>query len=148
MSQGTWYEKGLSFACTRCGHCCSGSPGHVWVSIAEVDRLATRFSVSIQEFGRKYLRMVGSRLSLIESRGGDCVFWDAQAGCQVYEDRPDQCRSWPFWYANVSSAEDWENAARHCPGCNSGPLHDLVQIRERLRQAPDRPGWPDDEASE
>ena len=29
-----WYRDGLRFECTRCGHCCTGAPGYVWVDAA------------------------------------------------------------------------------------------------------------------
>lgn len=139
----TWYGSGLSFECTRCGNCCTGSPGHVWVSLPEVERLASHLSMTVDQFGGRYLRLVGSRLSLLESRAGDCVFWNAEVGCTVYEARPDQCRSWPFWHAHLADGEAWKRVSEFCPGCNSGANYDLVQIRSILQLAPDRPGWPD-----
>lgn len=141
--EATWYGSGLSFECTRCGNCCTGSPGHVWVSLPEVERLASRLSLTVDQFGSRYLRLVGARLSLLESRAGDCVFWNPEAGCTVYEARPDQCRSWPFWNGHLADRESWERVSKFCPGCNSGPNYDLVQIRSILQLAPDRPGWPD-----
>jgi Fe-S-cluster containining protein len=138
-----WYVDGLAFECTRCGNCCTGSPGHVWVSLPEVERLASRLSLTIDQFGSRYLRLVGSRLSLLESRRGDCVFWDAASGCTVYDARPDQCRSWPFWHSHLADPESWQKVSEFCPGCNSGPSYDLVQIRSILQLSPDRPGWPD-----
>ena len=27
-----WYRDGLRFECTRCGACCTGAPGYVWVT--------------------------------------------------------------------------------------------------------------------
>src|SRR5262249_1390597 len=35
-----WYQDGLRFECTRCGKCCSGFPGFVWVSEAELQAIA------------------------------------------------------------------------------------------------------------
>ena len=36
-----WYRDGLRFACTRCGACCTGAPGYVWVD-RRADRPAGR----------------------------------------------------------------------------------------------------------
>ena len=36
----TWYQDGLAFECTRCGACCTGAPGYVWVNDEEIARLA------------------------------------------------------------------------------------------------------------
>ena len=35
-----WYRDGLAFSCTRCGACCTGGPGYVWVSPEEIEELA------------------------------------------------------------------------------------------------------------
>jgi len=35
-----WYAHGLHFECTRCGDCCRGAPGYVWVREEEVERIA------------------------------------------------------------------------------------------------------------
>ena len=35
-----WYRDGLAFSCTRCGACCTGAPGYVWVSAEEIEQLA------------------------------------------------------------------------------------------------------------
>jgi Fe-S-cluster containining protein len=56
------------------------------------------------------------------------VFWDDRQGCQVYEDRPLQCRTYPFWRANVHSAENWQAEARACPGIGEGPLHSAEEV--------------------
>ena len=80
-----WIEKrgGLDFACTRCGDCCTGAPGYVWVGEAEIERLAAARGLARDEFGRRYLRRVGTRLSLIERPNGDCCFFEPGAGCTV-----------------------------------------------------------------
>jgi Fe-S-cluster containining protein len=119
-SSGPWYRDGLSFTCTRCGACCTGAPGYVWVDGPEIDRLAASRGESPEEFSRAFVRRVGDRLSLIEKPGGDCVFWDRSAGCTVYEARPVQCRTWPFWPENVESPEAWEHVTGVCPGAGKG----------------------------
>lgn len=143
MVEQFWYQDGLSFECTGCGACCTGAPGHVWVSEPEVTRLARRIGMSVEDFGRRYLRFARGRLSLVEKHNGDCIFWEKAVGCTVYEDRPDQCSSWPFWHGNLGSREDWDEVAEDCPGCNRGARWDLVQIQVELGRSPDRPDWPD-----
>ena len=42
----------------------------------------------------------------------------ARAGkalCKLYQARPTQCRTWPFWQEVVESAETWDQAANGCP---------------------------------
>lgn len=128
-----WYHEGLRFRCTGCGDCCSGEPGFVWVTQAEIDAMARHLDQSPAEFEQRYVRAVGVRRSLIELRSGDCVFLDRRnGGCLVYPARPRQCRTWPFWAANLRSPQTWQETAEACPGCNKGQLHRLEEIQQRL----------------
>ncbi|MFQ5418027.1 MAG: YkgJ family cysteine cluster protein [Myxococcota bacterium] len=126
-----WYLDGLRFSCTSCGHCCGGGPGTIRVSDAEIARLAGRHGLGVAEFRREYTRPLRrGDVSLVEKSNCDCVFYDRERGCTVYEDRPRQCRTWPFWRANLYSRENWELEARTCPGMNSGTLRDAAEIAE------------------
>jgi uncharacterized protein len=127
--QEPWYRDGLAFSCTKCGACCTGAPGFVWVNAEEIADLAGHRGMSVEEFGRKFVRRVGDRYSLIERPGGDCIFWDRAVGCTVYEARPIQCRTWPFWPENVESPESWEQVIQVCPGSGRGQLFTVDEIR-------------------
>ena len=119
-----WYRDGLAFSCTRCGACCTGAPGYVWVSPEEIERLAEFKGVSVSEFSAKFVRRVGNRYSLIERPGGDCIFWDKHAGCTVYPARPVQCQTWPFWPENVESQRRVGPGAIDLPGVRTrSPLY-------------------------
>ena len=128
-SEPVWYQAGLKFQCTRCGACCTGAPGYVWVNGEEIARLAAYRGESIAEFARKFLRQVGHRLSLIEKPGGDCIFYDKEAGCTVYSARPVQCQTWPFWPENVESPEAWDEVCSVCPGSGKGQWFSVEEIR-------------------
>jgi len=120
-----------------CGNCCTGPPGYVLVTTGEVDKLAARFGLSRRDFADRYTHLTRKGLSLNEretEHGHDCVFLDrdaipGKAVCSVYEDRPSQCRSWPFWSENVRSPEAWRETGRTCPGVDRGTLHPPQQIR-------------------
>lgn len=124
-----WYREGLAFTCTRCGACCTGAPGYVWVNPEEIARLAAHRGEQVDDFSRQFVRRVGNRYSLIERPGGDCIFWDRGAGCTVYEARPVQCRTWPFWPENIASPEDWESVTAICPGSGQGRVFSVEEIR-------------------
>jgi len=128
-----WFHEGLRFQCTGCGRCCSGGPGFVWVSAEEIHCLAQHLNMSVEQFQACYLRTVGDRWSLVERANGDCIFLHPQTRrCQVYPARPKQCRSWPFWLANLRSPADWEYVCRICPGSGHGRLFSLDQILSML----------------
>jgi uncharacterized protein len=128
-----WYREGLKFACTGCGDCCTGAPGFVWVNKAEIQSLAAAMRLEVAEFERRYVRKVGIRKSLIEWGNGDCIFFHGESRtCQVYDVRPRQCRTWPFWASNLASPESWRDTAERCAGCNRGPVTPLDRIQPQL----------------
>jgi uncharacterized protein len=128
-----WYHQGLKFACTGCGDCCTGAPGFVWVNKAEIEALSAAMRIEVKEFERRYIRKVGIRKSLIEWGNGDCIFFHGESRtCQVYDVRPRQCRTWPFWPSNLASPVTWVDTAERCPGCNRGRLVSLEAIQAQL----------------
>jgi Fe-S-cluster containining protein len=128
-----WYHDGLRFECTRCGHCCTGAPGFVWVDEAEISAIAQYRGETLTDTLAFYTRPVGRRRSLRERLNGDCVFWDREAGCTVYPVRPRQCRTWPFWESNVATPEAWQRTCEVCPGSGKGELISAEEITRRLK---------------
>jgi Fe-S-cluster containining protein len=117
------------FSCSRCSSCCRYESGFVFLSEHDVAELCRFSNVKKDEFIALYCRWVPYydahyALSLKEKSNYDCVFFDAAAdGCAVYEARPVQCQTYPFWTHITASKEAWRDSAAHCPG-----------IREGLRQ--------------
>ena len=128
-----WYARGLQFACTRCGACCRGEPGYVWVGRHDIRAIARHLKLSVEECVRAYVREALGDLSLVELPNGDCVFW-APEGCRIYPVRPVQCRTFPFWNEHVRSPRGWEQAARRCPGVNAGRLYTAEEIARLARE--------------
>jgi Fe-S-cluster containining protein len=133
-AESPWYADGLRFTCTRCGACCTGAPGYVWVNAEEIARLAAHVGKTPEAFSRAYVRRVGDRFSLKEKQGGDCVFWDSREGCTVYPARPVQCQTWPFWPENIETPESWEHVTSVCPGSGQGRWFSLDEVRESARK--------------
>jgi Fe-S-cluster containining protein len=128
-----WYQGGLRFTCTRCGHCCTGAPGYVWVNDQEIAALAEFRGETVEQVIGLYTRRVDRGRSLREKANGDCVFYDRQAGCTVYPARPRQCRTWPFWESNVANPRAWEQTCAVCPGSGQGELIPAEEITRRLK---------------
>ena len=126
-----WYREGLSFICTRCGDCCVGAPGYVWVDREEIESLAKHLGLSLDRFAERYLRKVGRRYSLVEKSSGDCVFFDK--GCTVYSARPGQCRTFPFWRSNLKSERAWDEIGAECPGIGQGKFYPVEKIEVMKR---------------
>lgn len=130
-------ESGLRFACTMCGNCCTGPPGTVMVDQRERAALAEHFGLSVADFVERYTKPVDGGITLAErvtAFGHDCVFLDrttvpGRAVCGVYEHRPRQCRTWPFWKRNLADERAWDRAAATCPGMNTGSLRSAREVR-------------------
>lgn len=130
-------QGGLRFSCTLCGNCCSGPEGYVLVTDEEAAAIAARLKISVKAFLDQYTHQTPEGRSLKEKRspgGLDCIFLDREtmpgkAICGVYQDRPAQCRTWPFWPSVVKSRATWDRAARTCPGMDKGKLHPIQKIR-------------------
>jgi hypothetical protein len=146
-----WYADGLQFGCTQCGNCCTGPPGYVWLSDVEVERFSAHLKIDAVTFVKTYCRRIGNGLSLKERKSPageyDCIFLKeitppgggpSRRVCGVYDVRPLQCRTWPFWDGLLASREDWDAAKPRCPGLDRGRHYTQEQI-EALRDAAD---WP------
>lgn len=133
-----WYEEGLKFMCVRCGGCCGGEPGYVWVTRADCRRMSESLGVDEKIFRSEYTRRVLARISLKERPGGDCVMLTPK-GCRVYELRPVQCRTWPFWPMNLKSRRAWDAQAERCMGMNHGRLYTFQEIN-KIKRAHKRGG--------
>jgi Fe-S-cluster containining protein len=128
-----WYQDGLRFECTRCGKCCSGFPGFVWVNEAELQAIAEFRGQPLDEVIGLYARYVNGRRSLRDNLKDDCIFYDPTAGCTIYPVRPRQCRTWPFWESNVQSPETWAKTQTTCPGAGNGELITAEEITRRVK---------------
>ncbi|MDR2952206.1 MAG: YkgJ family cysteine cluster protein, partial [Treponema sp.] len=131
MTETCFYSRGLQFSCKRCSSCCRHSSGYVFLSEKDLGRLASELKMDEAGFISVYCRWVergmgGEFLSLKEKLNYDCVFWNS--GCAVYQSRPLQCRTFPFWESVLSSAEAWEAAGASCPGINSGETRSYEEI--------------------
>ncbi|MDR0870039.1 MAG: YkgJ family cysteine cluster protein [Planctomycetaceae bacterium] len=130
-----WYDDGLQFECKQCGRCCGGAPGYVWVTGDEIKAMAEHLGFSAGLFEQSFVHTVrGRKRSLKEFPNGDCVLLDENLGCKVYENRPVQCRTWPFWEQNVRGKKAWAETAKRCPGCNQGKRYHVAEIEERINQ--------------
>ena len=116
-------KDGFDFAfdpsgCDTCaGNCCIGESGYIWINKSEIENLAIHLDMNIDEVGFNYLRKVGYKYSLKEKQLSKdnyaCVFFDLEKKCcSIYEARPTQCRTFPFW---DYFKENKEEVFKECP---------------------------------
>ena len=139
---GLFYLTGLRFECQGDGKCCvtRGEYGYVYLSFNDRKRLAAHFGVSLSVFNQKYVIKEDGWYRL-RYEGRDCPFL-IRTRCSVYEARPWQCRTWPFWSENMNPAV-WEEIAAYCPGIGKGRLYSAEEISRILTRKQDISGKPD-----
>lgn len=148
--KGWWHQKenAVRFQCQGSGKCCvtHGQYGHVYLTLADRRRLAKHLGLSTSVFtrtlcsrdaaagGGHVYRLKDGRLK--DGNGPDCIFLEGKR-CGVYEGRPEQCRTWPFW-PEVMNAKKWaKEVASFCPGVGKGPKVDPLEIDALLKQQAD-----------
>jgi Fe-S-cluster containining protein len=91
-------------------------------------------NMELEAFEDKYVRKIGIRKSLIEFPDGACVFFNTETRkCGVYDARPRQCRTWPFWDSNLANPSSWEHTCSVCPGSGKGKLYQLEEIETQRK---------------
>jgi Fe-S-cluster containining protein len=89
--------------CSTCeGNCCIGESGYIWITTSEIDTLSKLLNISVQECFDKYLIKYDYKFSIKEKQLSKnnyaCIFFDLdKKQCSIYEARPKQCRTFPFW---------------------------------------------------
>lgn len=137
MGGKVFYKKGLNFNCQKCLYCCSAEPGYVFLSLEDISRLSSFFKLDKDEFLNIYTRKIDYGryylFSLKERSNYDCIFLTKE-GCSVYEAKPTQCSTYPFWKNIVESKENWDSEALSCPGINKGRLVKKEEIEKYLEK--------------
>lgn len=117
-----FYDDGLKFECQGSGNCCTshGEFGFVFLTLEDRRRFAKHLNISTAAFTKKYCDIKDGVWHLIEDpKNTDCMFLKNKR-CSVYEARPTQCRTWPFW-PEVMTPKAWkEEVASFCPGVGKG----------------------------
>lgn len=135
-----WWRDGVRFECQGSGKCCTshGQYGFVYLTLKDRQRMAKLLGLSTGEFTRTHCERTGGVWHLIEKPDRpDCMFLKDKR-CGVYEARPQQCRTWPFW-PEVMSPKKWaSDVVSFCPGVGKGPVRTGEEIERAIR---DQVAW-------
>jgi len=129
-----WYAEGVRFTCQPdCGKCCTrhGEYDYVYLEPDDVARLASHFETPVEAFQAQWTKKDEGH-TVLKMDGPACPFLEG-ARCTVYEARPRQCGSFPFWPENMKSREGWEELGAFCPGIGQGDFVPLQTVRDQLR---------------
>jgi len=121
----------LRFQCQGSGRCCvsRGSYGYVYLNLHDRRRMALHLGMKVQTFTKTHCLKHDGFYYLNDSKK-QCRFL-AGTKCSIYEARPNQCRTWPFWPEHMST-KNWNEIARYCKGIGKGPTLDPDYIKAML----------------
>jgi uncharacterized protein len=124
-------KEGLRFQCQGSGQCCvaRGTYGYVYLNIHDRRRMAKHLKIATGTFTKKFCLKQDGFFYLADSKK-QCRFLEGTR-CSVYEARPNQCRTWPFWPEHMT-AKNWSEAAKFCKGIGKGPVYTPDHIQALL----------------
>lgn len=133
---GKWWSEGIQFECQGSGNCClsRGEYGYVFLTRDDRVQMAKHLNLALKDFTKKYCDQKNGVYHLKEeSTRTECVFLNGKR-CNVYEARPVQCRTWPFW-PEVMNAKTWNKEVKtFCPGVGKGKVHQPEEIQKILNE--------------
>lgn len=95
--------------------------------------MAKQLKIPTRQFTKEFCQKTKGYFHLKEDgKNLDCLFLKKKR-CTIYEARPTQCRTWPFW-PEVLNAKTWsQEVTTFCPGVGKGKLHSFESI-ETIKQ--------------
>ena len=123
-----WYRNGLRFSCQQCGQCCwdEGEYTEVYLTRDDILEIAAYLDLFPALFCQKYVKK-SDGFDVLVSRRGACVML-REGRCRVYEARPRQCRTWPFWPENLRRHVWYGEVRKRCPGVGKGRKYEEEEI--------------------
>lgn len=123
-------QSTMKFACTQCGRCCrQRGKSRVYVNSAEVSAIATQLKLDRREFVQTYTEQVEHGKDILialklksnnlDNRKRECVFLENNK-CTVYENRPVQCQTYPYWPQLLLGEAELRAEAQLCEGITFG----------------------------
>lgn len=132
-------KNGIQFECQGSGKCCTshGEYGFVFLSIKDIRRFAKFFKLSSTDFKKKYCQQTKGLWHLKEDpKNPDCMFLTKKR-CDVYEARPTQCRTWPFWPETLQAKTWKKDVVSFCPGIGKGSIIPTSKILKMAKEQQD-----------
>ena len=128
-----FYKNGIRFKCQGTGRCCKSEKvdGYVYLTLEDRRKVANHLGLSTQKFTKRYVTKTNNKFHF-KQINPHCPFLE-QNHCSIYDARPIQCRTWPFWPENMKK-HTWEKEVKKvCSGIGKGKLYTMYEINEILK---------------
>lgn len=123
------------------GKCCTGASGFIFITKDDVLNISKKLEMEPEKFMKKYARWVPNlkKWSLIEKSLGEdfhCFFLSNGKTCDIYDVRPTQCKTYPYWPGVMKSEESWRDESIGCEGMRvpEAPLNSVEKILSTLKE--------------
>jgi len=130
-----FWSDGIRFQCQGSGNCCVSRGGYGYVYLTKADRkaMAKQLGLSATSFTKQYCEQEAGIWKLKSGPTDDCIFLKDKR-CGVYQGRPTQCRTWPFW-PEVLNAKVWsKEVSSFCPGVGKGKTWSPAEVEKQLNE--------------
>lgn len=131
--QKKFWSDGIYFKCQGSGQCCTthGEFGFVFLTLNDRKKMAEHLKITTTAFTKKYCEKKNGFYHLIERADNpDCIFLKNKR-CTVYQARPTQCRTWPFW-PEVLNPKAWKKEiVQFCPGAGKNKFWSAEEIEKQ-----------------
>jgi Fe-S-cluster containining protein len=132
LPEDTWWTSlsSFPFSCTSCGKCCK-TKGSVWLSPDEISKTSKYLNLDMDTFIANYAHRTLSENELVwmqlknDPEDEACIFLE-DTKCKIYEVRPVQCSTYPFWPNILESEYSWDKEVRQSDDDISGPYWNAV----------------------
>ena len=122
-------QNNLPFECTGCGKCCK-TRGDVYLSPTETNKAAASLGLSIFEFKQQFVEEEEVTVAMTldpeqipegetgwtvlrhKQEDGSCIFLNDEGLCKIYDARPIQCSTYPFWPRIMANREACNSEVR------------------------------------
>jgi len=85
------------------------------LTLKEGEKMAESLNMPFEEFKTKYMKKIWRQFVLKMPYRGGCIFFKNRK-CSIYEARPEQCRTFPYWPELKASYENWKEIEKYCEG--------------------------------
>jgi len=107
-------REDIDFTCEKCGACCRVE-GYVFLEAGEAERLAGFLGMRLKEFKKQYTYWFFIFGRVLRTQSTGCPFL-VNNRCSVYEARPKQCSSFPYWKRILNGGtKEWAHISGYCP---------------------------------
>jgi len=138
----SFYSDGLKFECEGCGGCCKthGDYAYVYLGDNDISNACELLKLKRIDFLNEYCATDDYGNIHLTMILGNCNFLESNNRCKIYDARPTQCKTWPFWRENLTR-EEWEVVIKqNCPGIGKGKIHSKEEIEKSVKKRDDAHG--------